>query len=251
MDRSALVTFSDQLREARENALRDSESFDNIIHVVERLGSFLCGRITNLGDYKKKIQEHANNSALSDDIPTQRPDVHIPITLHISLALKRPTTQTWALFGTRCQLTSAGRSSGKTRSAPHTIQSKTSRKSGLRECTQMLAAAIQNRRANSPRLLCNGWFARQNSRDFEWIRIERLTFLEGNHRTWRLTHSQRISTSPFGVGGGSLSFGQDSPGRGAPGNLDEASPHELWASALDCTESESGRPCVGGAEAGR
>jgi len=81
MDRSALVTFSDQLREARENALRDSEAFDNIIHVVERLGSYLCGRITNLGDYKKKIQESASNSALSDDIPSQRPDVHIPFSM--------------------------------------------------------------------------------------------------------------------------------------------------------------------------
>jgi hypothetical protein len=41
MDRSAVVTFSGQLREARENALRDSEAFDGIVHVVERLGSFL------------------------------------------------------------------------------------------------------------------------------------------------------------------------------------------------------------------
>jgi hypothetical protein len=35
IDREALVTFSGQLREARERALRDSEAFDGIIHVVE------------------------------------------------------------------------------------------------------------------------------------------------------------------------------------------------------------------------
>ena len=40
MDRSAVITFSGQLP-----ALRDSEAFDGIIHVVERLGSFLCQRI--------------------------------------------------------------------------------------------------------------------------------------------------------------------------------------------------------------
>ena len=78
----------------------------------------------------------------------------------------------------------------------------------MRECTQMLAAAIPSQRANSRRLLCNGWFVRQNLQDFEWIRIERLTFLEENRRTWHPTRSQRISTSPFGAGGGSLSYGQ-------------------------------------------
>ena len=31
MDRSAVITFSGQLREARESALRDSEAFDGII----------------------------------------------------------------------------------------------------------------------------------------------------------------------------------------------------------------------------
>jgi hypothetical protein len=49
MDRSAVVTFSSQLREARENALRDSEAFDGIVHVVERLGSLLDRKILDLG----------------------------------------------------------------------------------------------------------------------------------------------------------------------------------------------------------
>lgn len=92
MDRSAIVTFSHQLREAREHALGDSDSFDSIIHVVERLGSFLCGRITNLGDYKAEIQKHAGSSALADDIPTQRPDVHIPFSMLYELVREDATT---------------------------------------------------------------------------------------------------------------------------------------------------------------
>jgi hypothetical protein len=81
MDRSAKVTFSEQLREARNNALRDSEAFDGIIHTVERLGSFLCESIGDLGRYKKQIEESAKHSALAEDIPGQRPDVHIPFSV--------------------------------------------------------------------------------------------------------------------------------------------------------------------------
>jgi len=80
-DRSAVITFSGQLREARESALRDSEAFDGIIHVVERLGSFLCETIGDLNRYRKKIEESARYSALAEDIPGLRPDVHLPFPL--------------------------------------------------------------------------------------------------------------------------------------------------------------------------
>jgi hypothetical protein len=66
MDRSAVVTFSGQLREATENALRDSEAFDGIVHVVERLGSFLDRKILDLGKYKAKIGVRASQSALAE-----------------------------------------------------------------------------------------------------------------------------------------------------------------------------------------
>lgn len=81
MDRSAVVTFSGQLREARENALRESEAFDGIVHVVERLGSFLDRKILDLGKYKAKIVVRASQSALAEAIPDQWPDAHIPFTL--------------------------------------------------------------------------------------------------------------------------------------------------------------------------
>jgi CBS domain-containing protein len=81
MDRSAVITFSGQLREARENALRDSEAFDGIIHVVERLGSFLDEGIGHLGKYKEKIVNKASNSALAEDIPCQQRGIHVPFSL--------------------------------------------------------------------------------------------------------------------------------------------------------------------------
>lgn len=64
MDRSAVVTFSGQLREARERAVRDSEAFESIIHVVERLGSFLLERIADLKAYKEKIEISASHRPL-------------------------------------------------------------------------------------------------------------------------------------------------------------------------------------------
>jgi CBS domain-containing protein len=81
MDRNAVITFSGQLREAREGALRDSEAFDGIIHVVERLGSFLDNKIGDLGKYKEEIGNRASYSALAKDIPDQWRGVHIPFSL--------------------------------------------------------------------------------------------------------------------------------------------------------------------------
>jgi hypothetical protein len=81
MDRGALVTFSGQLREARENALRDSDAFDGIIHMVERLGSFLGKKIGDLGKYREDLEDRASHSALAKDVPNQWPSVHIPFSL--------------------------------------------------------------------------------------------------------------------------------------------------------------------------
>jgi hypothetical protein len=81
MDRSQVITFSDQLREARQNALRDAEAFDSIIQVVERFGSFLSHRISTLGGCKEHIEKVAICSALAEDIPRQWRDLHIPFSL--------------------------------------------------------------------------------------------------------------------------------------------------------------------------
>jgi hypothetical protein len=78
MNHDAVIAFAAQLREARENAVRDSEAFDGIIHVVERLGSFLHPSGQNLGKYKAKIGEEASRSALSNDIPRCWPGLHSP-----------------------------------------------------------------------------------------------------------------------------------------------------------------------------
>jgi hypothetical protein len=58
--------FADQFRSARLAALADGEEFDKIIHVVERLGSYLSkealgdkGRHGNLGKYRTRLLELA------------------------------------------------------------------------------------------------------------------------------------------------------------------------------------------------
>jgi hypothetical protein len=78
MDKNAVMTFSAQLREARESALQDCEAFDGIIHVVERLGSFLSKKIGHLGEYKHEIEITASGSGLAEDIPSEWREVHLP-----------------------------------------------------------------------------------------------------------------------------------------------------------------------------
>ena len=65
MTPEAARDFRLQLQLARENALKDAEAFDGIIHVVERLGSLGLGRLADLGAYKPKVAEVAERSPLA------------------------------------------------------------------------------------------------------------------------------------------------------------------------------------------
>ena len=65
MKRVEALAFADQLRSAREVALKDAEAFDAIIHAVERLGSFLTGKILDLGKYKKELEKLSDAEAKS------------------------------------------------------------------------------------------------------------------------------------------------------------------------------------------
>jgi len=55
IDRQSAIFFVGQLRSARLAALADAEAFDEIIHVVERLGSYLGGKLSDLGVYRKVL----------------------------------------------------------------------------------------------------------------------------------------------------------------------------------------------------
>lgn len=75
--------FRSELQKAREDALKDAEAFDGIIHVIEKLGQFLVGEIKSLGRYQKDIEEVAKESALAAEIPGLGPfrKVHTPFKL--------------------------------------------------------------------------------------------------------------------------------------------------------------------------
>lgn len=81
MSREAARDFRLQLQQARENALKDAEAFDGIIHVVERLGSFCLGSVENLYVYRHAVEKLANLSALATDVPNQWRNVHTPFRL--------------------------------------------------------------------------------------------------------------------------------------------------------------------------
>jgi len=69
--------FADEFRIARETVLRDAEDFDEVIHSVERLGSFLLGKVDGLGGYCTLISELAYQSPLATEIPEQFPEFHL------------------------------------------------------------------------------------------------------------------------------------------------------------------------------
>jgi hypothetical protein len=70
--------FRRQLIQAREDAVKDAEAFDEILYAVERLGSYCLGRVENLGAYKDVLAELAGKSPLSVDIPNIWRQFHTP-----------------------------------------------------------------------------------------------------------------------------------------------------------------------------
>lgn len=73
--------FRLQFLHAREDALKDAEAFEGIIHVVERLGQFLFPKGRGLGDYKPAVSKVAKHSALATDVPAKTRNVHTPFDL--------------------------------------------------------------------------------------------------------------------------------------------------------------------------
>jgi hypothetical protein len=71
LDREALISFRDQLRDARASALLNTESFQELLFVVERFGFLLTKnpKATGLGDYKDAVETFAvKHSALATEI---------------------------------------------------------------------------------------------------------------------------------------------------------------------------------------
>jgi CBS domain-containing protein len=75
--------FRDAFREARAVAHKDAEGFDQIVHVLERLGTFLrrggIGKVhggLGLGASLRAANHFAGQSPLADDLALARPDFH-------------------------------------------------------------------------------------------------------------------------------------------------------------------------------
>jgi hypothetical protein len=96
MEAEVSLFFRDQLREARAAALRDSEAFDKIIFVLERLGDYLNRNDKSfkygLGPKKDLIAEHARRSPLAEEISSELRGMHAPFrTLYEMVTMARNT----------------------------------------------------------------------------------------------------------------------------------------------------------------
>jgi len=69
LNRETAVFFAHQFRDARLKALGDAEEFDQIIHVIERLGSYMTGKQDGLGKYTDSLNCLAAKSSLAEVIP--------------------------------------------------------------------------------------------------------------------------------------------------------------------------------------
>lgn len=76
LDLQAAVHFRDELREARQLALRDAENFEELLFVVERLGSFLIKKIEDLARYAGPVASVAGESPLAKTVPAKWPQLH-------------------------------------------------------------------------------------------------------------------------------------------------------------------------------
>jgi hypothetical protein len=70
------ISFRDLLREARAQAIKDAESFEELLFTFEKLGSFLKGEIIALGRYKQEIIGLSNESPLAKVIPCNHREFH-------------------------------------------------------------------------------------------------------------------------------------------------------------------------------
>lgn len=74
-EKSARV-FRLELQAARENATKDAEAFDGIIHVIEKLGILCFGKVRDLGKYESVLELVAENSPLASYVPGKWRHVH-------------------------------------------------------------------------------------------------------------------------------------------------------------------------------
>lgn len=78
MSSETKIYFRDIFRDARATAYRDSEGFQEILFALEKYGSFLAGKILDLGRYEPYIKKIASGSPLCSDIPKKRREYHLP-----------------------------------------------------------------------------------------------------------------------------------------------------------------------------
>jgi hypothetical protein len=66
MNQQEALHFRDEFRNARALALQDAERFQDVLFVLERFGSFLAGKIQDLGKYERLVVDFAKKSPLAD-----------------------------------------------------------------------------------------------------------------------------------------------------------------------------------------
>jgi hypothetical protein len=77
MERDVALFFRDQLKDARSFILRDSESYESVVQVLERLGRMFTTNGDGLDRFKPAIVNVADESPLSIDVPKALPDYHL------------------------------------------------------------------------------------------------------------------------------------------------------------------------------
>lgn len=78
LDSQKALYFRREFQQARDQAFRDAEAFEGIIHVVERMGCYIKEETGVLGRYVDCLTDFAKDSALAETIPSEHRTHHIP-----------------------------------------------------------------------------------------------------------------------------------------------------------------------------
>lgn len=70
------VAFANQFREARLLSLRDAEAFEDHLHALERLGSYITQSNDGLNEFASVLEGLARVSPLSFEVAEKHPELH-------------------------------------------------------------------------------------------------------------------------------------------------------------------------------
>ena len=92
--------FLGELRQARLAAQMDSEAFDKLLFVLERLGSYCLAEVGTLGDYEKCLCDLATESSFGQPLKKTQTPWHseVAVLYRLVMSARNDALHEWHVF---------------------------------------------------------------------------------------------------------------------------------------------------------